>query len=118
MGGLEESTKFSIARGVGTELDRKWRITRPLTFTGPSKTFPVFSTPLQAGQVKTGNRRTHCTAIHLEYTCIFALTKESMKMFAALPLGGLILFLSDWLRPLTEGWALAKGGKKTATMAS
>lgn len=39
-------------------------------------------------------------------------------MFATLPPGGLILFLSDWLRPLTEGWAFAKGGEKTATMAS
>lgn len=41
-----------------------------------------------------------------------------MQMFATLPPGGLILFLSDWLRPLTEGWAFAKGGEKAATMTS
>lgn len=118
MGGLEESTRFSIARGVGTELDRKWRITRPLTFTGPSKTFPVFSTPLKVEQVKRGQRWTHCAAIQLEYTWIFAFTKECMQTLATLPPGGFIFFLSDWLRPLTEGWAFAKGGEKTATMAS
>lgn len=118
MGGLEESTKFSIARGVGTELDRKWRITRPFTFTGPSKPFPDFSTLLKVGHVKTGNRRTHCTATQDEYTCILASSKESNQTFATLPPGGLILFLSDWLRPLTEGWAFAKGVEKTATMAS
>lgn len=117
MGGLEESTKFSIARGVGTELDRLWRITRPFTFTGPSKTFPVFSKPLRVEHVKTGNRRTHYTAIHLEDTCIFALKKESMQKFATLPPGGLILFLSDRLRPLAEERAFAKGAEKIATVA-
>lgn len=50
MGGLEERTKFSIARGVGTELDRKWRITRHFTLTGLSKVFPGFSRPLKVGQ--------------------------------------------------------------------
>lgn len=59
MGGLEESTKFSIARGVGTELDRKWRITRPFTFTGPSKTFPVFSTPLSENRKQTDSLHCH-----------------------------------------------------------
>lgn len=50
MGGLEERTEFSIARGVGTELDRKWRITRHFALTGPSNAFPGFSKTLKAGQ--------------------------------------------------------------------
>lgn len=91
MGGLEESTKFSIASGVGTELDRKWRITRPFTFTGPSKTFPAFSKPLWMDQVKKGNKQTQCIAIYLKYMCICI----NKRIYA-----NVCYFTSWWVDPL------------------
>lgn len=53
MDGLaEEWTMFSMPRGVGTELERKWRMTRLPTLTGPSKTLPLFSRTLKMGWKK------------------------------------------------------------------
>lgn len=110
MGGLEESTKFSMASGVGTELDRKWRMTRPFTFIGPSKTFAGFSTPLKASHKNTNAIR-HTSAM---FVCLWL----SKRMLATSPPDGLILFFSDRLGPLTEGWAFAEAGEEAAPVAS
>lgn len=67
------------------------------------------ATIMNKSMVKMRNKLNHSPTIK---------RREFRQELSTLPPGGLILFLTDWLRPLTEGWGFTKGGEKTAAMAA